>query len=754
MAGALGRWRQWVAAICGAVLTLGAVGVASAPAALAGAGRHTADTDFLDHLGQGFVGSTVWPMVETPDGGLLVAGDFTGLGDGPSPQRLVRLNADGTPNTAFNERLGTGFNGFVRSLVATRDGKYLVGGTFTSVNGDTSAPTGLVRLNGDGSIDTTFSANLGSGFANSVFAVLETSDGGILVGGWFSALGGSSAVPNHLLKLTSEGHLDTEFNSHLGSGLNSSVYSLMETANREIFVTGAFTSVGGDSSIPNHVVRLHEDGTLDTTFNSRLGTGFGSEMYSVTQTASGDFLVSGSFASLNGDPTVPSGVVRINADGTLDEAFNAALGTGFASSMYVARESSDGGIYVGGFFTTLDGRPTPGRFLRLNADGTPDEAFNSRLGTGFNAVVRSVLETSDGSVLVGGNFTSFNDDSSAPSRLMRWTRASVQAGPVDDRTDPVNEPVDVTLPVSASPGRTIATSATGLPTGLTLEPETGRVTGIPTETGQFPVQVGATVLVDGTPLTDTAEFTWTIRPAAPLTLTGDPDDGTVGQTYHYAFAATGTPDPTVAVTEGAVPAGLTLSPRGVLSGTPTTAGTFDFTLTATNAVADDATLEVSVRIVEATTPATSVWIRLAHAERVPGQAQTALAGGFDPGERVEFVLASGRTDLGAATADDAGRAALTFRVPDGGSAGAHTVIATGASGTADATFTVVTPGPGPGDGGHGTPDPADDAGGGDELAWTGGPSAAWALIAAALIAAGAFLLHRRRPTRESGPPSH
>jgi uncharacterized repeat protein (TIGR01451 family) len=61
-----------------------------------------------------------------------------------------------------------------------------------------------------------------------------------------------------------------------------------------------------------------------------------------------------------------------------------------------------------------------------------------------------------------------------------------------------------------------------------------------------------------------------------------------GAPYSYTFTATGNPSPTFAVASGSLPAGLTLSPAGVLSGTPTTAGTFTFTVSASNGIGSPA----------------------------------------------------------------------------------------------------------------------------------------------------------------------
>ena len=70
-------------------------------------------------------------------------------------------------------------------------------------------------------------------------------------------------------------------------------------------------------------------------------------------------------------------------------------------------ETSDNKYLVVGNFTGYDGTSI-NRMVRLNTDGTIDGTFN--IGTGFNADVDDVIETSDGKYLVGGSFTQYNGD--------------------------------------------------------------------------------------------------------------------------------------------------------------------------------------------------------------------------------------------------------------------------------------------------------------------------------------------------------
>ncbi len=70
---------------------------------------------------------------------------------------------------------------------------------------------------------------------------------------------------------------------------------------------------------------------------------------------------------------------------------------------------------------------------------------------------------------------------------------------------------------------------------------------------------------------------------APAVVNG-PANGTVGQPYSSSFTVTGAPPPTVTLVSGEVPPGLSLGSDGALTGTPTKAGSYEFTVQATNPV--------------------------------------------------------------------------------------------------------------------------------------------------------------------------
>lgn len=131
-----------------------------------------------------------------------------------------------------------------------------------------------------------------------------------------------------------------------------------------------------------------------------------------------------------------------------------------------------------------------------------------------------------------------------------------------------------------------AVTSGSLPAGLSLNLSTGAITGTPTTPGSYNFNITAT---DNTGLsTRTVAYSIQINPA-PVTLTMTPGNGlwpgsVVGSYYSRTVTASGGTGPyTYAVTSGSLPVGLSLDPTtGVVSGTPTTANTYNFSITATD----------------------------------------------------------------------------------------------------------------------------------------------------------------------------
>jgi outer membrane protein OmpA-like peptidoglycan-associated protein len=138
--------------------------------------------------------------------------------------------------------------------------------------------------------------------------------------------------------------------------------------------------------------------------------------------------------------------------------------------------------------------------------------------------------------------------------------------------------------VSASgwPTPTYAVSSGSLPAGLSLDSTTGAVTGTPTVTGAY----SFTITASNTQGSVSQAFSGSVAPpptVAPSWSDTTLSDFVAGVSYSDSVSASGVPSPTYAVTSGSLPAGVSLdASTGDITGTPTTAGSYSFELTASN----------------------------------------------------------------------------------------------------------------------------------------------------------------------------
>ena len=327
------------------------------------------------------------------NGKVLVGGSFTTYSGSSSP-RIIRLNSDGTRDTSFS--VGTGFNGGqIYDIQIQSDGQIIVVGTFSGTYNGTSQRV-ISRIGISGSLDTTFNVPGSAAFAASQYSCAIQSDGKIVVGGLNSAYNGAAAL--RLRRLNTNGTNDATFAPPVGN----TVYRVKIQPDQKILILGTFsTFTGAPTGTVNRIMRLNTDGTRDTTFNS--GTGFNS----VTQIlsgleldSSGSIYVGSNFATFSG--SVANSFVKLNSSGSL--ITGSGLYSGFDSAVNSLLVDSTGSVYAGGGFNNY--LSLENRIIRLNTDGTKDSSF--QVGTGFNTTVINLVVQSDDKIVVGGNFTSYS----------------------------------------------------------------------------------------------------------------------------------------------------------------------------------------------------------------------------------------------------------------------------------------------------------------------------------------------------------
>jgi uncharacterized delta-60 repeat protein len=388
----------------------------------------TIDTTF-----KGYTNNAVYTSATQSDGKIIIGGAFTSLGY--LTPAIAKLTTQGNLDYTFNA--GAGANSNVYTFATQSDGKILIGGLFTSYSG--SVANRLARINTNGTLDTTF--NAGTGFSSGEVDVIKVQpDGKILVGGSFITYSGSTT--NRIVRVNTNGTVDTTFN--IGTGFNNGqVYDLQLQSDGKIVAVGTWTlTYSGSSAI--RIARINPSGSLDTTFNSGT-TGFNANQYSCQIQNDGKIIVVGLSATYSGSAV--QRIRRINTNGTLDTTFN--IGTaGLNNTANVARIQPDQKIVVIGSFTSYSGSAAGvvTRIVRINTDGTRDTTFNPGT-TGFNTLtaIPSALELdSSGNIYAGSSFTTYSG-SSVNYIVKINPSGSINAGIRTGGTEGVNSNVNALL---------------------------------------------------------------------------------------------------------------------------------------------------------------------------------------------------------------------------------------------------------------------------------------------------------------------
>jgi uncharacterized delta-60 repeat protein len=326
---------------------------------------------------------------------------------------------------------GAGANIEPRAVAVQLDGKVLVAGRFTTFNNERHM--GFVRLNKDGTVDPKSTIQTDG----EVLAMTMQPDGKILIGGNFSTVNGDAH--STLVRLNKDLSLDPSFDSacakrcdirailatnnkiyvggppmtfheqkfnHLAqldydgnpvtglTGCNGLVWAIAQQRDGQLLIGGEFNGVGGGRRM--HFARIGTDGERDKQFSPNPNK----RVFAIAVQPDDKIIVGGSFDQIGG--VRMHCVARLNADGSVDQTFN--VGAGADESVQAVALQSDGKIVIGGTFHTFDGEKRD-CIARLNSDGTLDRSFAPEGSADSSIVVRSIAIAPSGEIVIGGGFT-------------------------------------------------------------------------------------------------------------------------------------------------------------------------------------------------------------------------------------------------------------------------------------------------------------------------------------------------------------
>lgn len=337
--------------------------------------------DYTDH--NLFLNGNVRDCVTLSDGKTVIIGNFTGYqlinGAIQKTGSIIRLNPDLSYDKTFNvsERI----RGRIISIAKQSTGKILIAGDIDSYD-DVILNTSIIRLNADGSLDTTFNKvelgiiskiqvdsndkiyamydrsltrlnpdgerdsnySRGTAFTQSILASIPSSDGTLFLAG------GHYSPDLQVYKLNARGRTDSNFNNGDYS-FNCSIFTLAVQSDGKVLVGGLFNQFGAEYALDvpvNRLLRLNQDGSIDPSFvcpeliGEDTGRCNGLKVTFVMEQPDKKILVGGVFPPYNGAPS--RNLIRLNSDGSIDNTFKTGTGTNVGINSIKLRPN--GNIFV------------------------------------------------------------------------------------------------------------------------------------------------------------------------------------------------------------------------------------------------------------------------------------------------------------------------------------------------------------------------------------------------------------------------
>jgi uncharacterized delta-60 repeat protein len=290
-------------------------------------------------------------MAYQADGKVLIVGDIQSVGTAQVSE-LVRLNTDGTLDASFKRSIYPR-DTYLRALAIDRNGQIVAGGHL---------PEGpdAIRYNKDGSVDESF--KLDPSCAD-LLRIIPLTEGGYLV---------FSFGRQPIAKVDSLGRLDTSFKVGPPDSYGVNGTDIAIQADGKVIVAGSMNYFGTNEVKKN--VRLNVDGTIDHSFLSGGGPeGAFAHISSIAIQSDNKIILAGSFDTFNGAER--KNIVRLMPDGSVDSSFDPAMLLSTFSGGIEKIVCHQGGIICAG--VKFAGNVVYYEILKLNADGSLDDTFKA-----------------------------------------------------------------------------------------------------------------------------------------------------------------------------------------------------------------------------------------------------------------------------------------------------------------------------------------------------------------------------------------
>ncbi len=320
-------------------------------------------------------------VIQTSDGGYLLAGYTSSFGAGQDDAWLVKGDADGNPQ--WNKTYGGVGRDHATSVLQTGDGGYAFAGytnsyTYPSYDND----AWLVKTNSSGDVE--WAKTYGGTSQDVIWSFTKSQDGGYALAGSTSSFG-VSGIKFWLFKTDSNGN--AAWNTTYGTASVDVAYSIIQTSDDGYMLAGS-TDVNNTDF---YVVKTDSGGNLQ--WNETYGGDGYDVAHSVVQTTDGGYAIAGWTDSIGQD----GWLIKILSNGV--EQWNQTYGGSGADVLNSVIQTTDGGYALGG-------QLNPSGILQVawlvKTDLSGNVQWNETYGGNVNSWVDSLIQTSDGGYALTG----------------------------------------------------------------------------------------------------------------------------------------------------------------------------------------------------------------------------------------------------------------------------------------------------------------------------------------------------------------
>jgi hypothetical protein len=331
-------------------------------------------------------------LIQTSDGGYVIAGATRSFGAGDWDVYVVKLDANG--NLQWTKTIGGPETEEGNSLIQTSDGGYVIAGA-TNSSGAGYVDFYVVKLDADGNLQWTKTIG-GPGYEIG-HSLIQTSDGGYAIAGETYSFG-AGGKDVYVVKLDADGNL--QWTKTIGGKGWEAGFSLIQTSDGGYAIAG-YTSSFGAGQLDVYVVKLDADGNLQWT--KTIGGKEEDVGTSIIQTSDGGYVIGGGTRSFGAGGTDVY-VVKLDANGNLQ--WTKTIGgkkEDLGSSLI---QTSDDGYAIAGVTNSFGAGGTDVYVVKLGANGNLQWTKTIRAKS-KNLIKSSIIQTSDGSYVFAGTTRSF-----------------------------------------------------------------------------------------------------------------------------------------------------------------------------------------------------------------------------------------------------------------------------------------------------------------------------------------------------------